>query len=949
MAIKLGMIARHVKIALTIAIICFGIGLVTAVPPTQPYTLYGTATLNGKVLTAQDDDVISLKVDGVELVSYTMGDIAGIDHYVLKVPIDSNSSVTTAAQEGDSAYIYINGVAISEGVQVIGAPGTTVPFDISATSASNPPSTPTLHDPGTTDTDGSYTVSWSSVSGATSYTLEEDTSSSFGSPTVVHSGAGTSKDVSGKSDGTYYYRVKACNAEGCSGWSNVEDITVEIPGSQHDLIVTGKILWNESLVANSTHAEIVSDVEGDGNPDVLVYTLRYDPVTDIGTEKVIAKKGSDGSHLWEESVTARGENNSYIIAHSAGDLDGDGLDDIIVIESEYDETADTTTAKVIAKIGKTGMPLWEESVNAAGEDNSDIFAVQTDDLDGDGLTDIIVIESIYDGATDTITARVIAKKGNTGTRIWEESVNANGKDNCNIDAKSAGDLNGDGLGDVIVIESVYDSVANATTAKVIATLGNTGTYIWEETVNANGKDNCDIDAKNAGDLDGDGFNDIIVIESTYNGATDTTTARVIAKKGNTGTRIWEESVNANGKDNCDIDAERAGDLDGDGFDDVIVSERKSNEALFTSTMSVIAKNGKTGTHMWEESVTGMVPYIYVLPAGDLDGDGLNDVIVSEIKVDELTFTATMCVIAKKGSNGASLWEESVSGTGSHIFALPAGDLDGDGLDDVIVIESKYDKTTDTTTVRIIAKNGKTGTHMWEDSVSGAGSYIAALPVGDLDGDGLNDVIATENKYDQPTDTTTTRVIAKTGKEGTHLLEAQSNELIWVATWWGHNCDLNGDGTNDLLLGISTEMYALTCLYGTNTFDTRQSADMYPSISGTHTGTITPNQDITVQKLHTYPCAGTGGHTESVSISGNRIDKSASWNGYAEDGDTITFDSSITLEAGKTYNYVIKTGSYPQIHHKKALQTETGWLNCTKFTDANGKEYDDWIPAIKLWS
>jgi len=159
MAIKLGMIARHVKIALTIAIICFGIGLVTAVPPTQPYTLYGTATLNGDALTAQDDAVIALKVDGVELVSYTMGDLAGTDNYVLKVPMDPDSSVTTAAQEGDSAYIYINGVEINEGVQVIGAPATVVTLDISATSDSNPPSTPTLNDPGTTDTDGSYTVS----------------------------------------------------------------------------------------------------------------------------------------------------------------------------------------------------------------------------------------------------------------------------------------------------------------------------------------------------------------------------------------------------------------------------------------------------------------------------------------------------------------------------------------------------------------------------------------------------------------------------------------------------------------------------------------------------------------------------------------------------------------------------------------------------------------------
>ncbi len=125
----------------------------------------------------------------------------------------------------------------------------------------------------------------------------------------------------------------------------------------------------------------------------------------------------------------------------------------------------------------------------------------------------------------------------------------------------------------------------------------------------------------------------------------------------------------------------------------------------------------------------------------------------------------------------------------------------------------------------------------------------------------------------------------------------------------------------------------------------------PSIHGMRTSTIVQNQDITVitvQKLYSYPCAGTGGHTESVSISGNEVGERDSWNGYAEDGDTITFDSSFTLEVGKINAHKIETGSYPQIHHTKELQTETGWLNCTKFTDANGKEYKDWIPAIRLW-
>ncbi len=129
------------------------------------------------------------------------------------------------------------------------------------------------------------------------------------------------------------------------------------------------------------------------------------------------------------------------------------------------------------------------------------------------------------------------------------------------------------------------------------------------------------------------------------------------------------------------------------------------------------------------------------------------------------------------------------------------------------------------------------------------------------------------------------------------------------------------------------------------FDTNPITSL--SISGTHTGTITLNRNVTVHKLHTYPCTGTGGHTESVRIYGNGINESASWGGYAEDGDTITFDSSFTLEEGKTYSYVIETGSYPQIHHTDNLSTPAGFITCSEFRDVNGKRYSDWIPAIRL--
>ena len=122
---------------------------------------------------------------------------------------------------------------------------------------------------------------------------------------------------------------------------------------------------------------------------------------------------------------------------------------------------------------------------------------------------------------------------------------------------------------------------------------------------------------------------------------------------------------------------------------------------------------------------------------------------------------------------------------------------------------------------------------------------------------------------------------------------------------------------------------------------------YPSIFGVHNGTITPAQTIVANKLYTYPCKGTGGHTEYIKIGNATWNATATWKGYKSDWHNVTFDKTVVLRANETYDYTIRTGSYPQIHHIPALQTASGWINCTEFVDANGKKYDNWIPAIRL--
>ncbi|HDS46262.1 MAG TPA: hypothetical protein ENN68_09325 [Methanomicrobia archaeon] len=122
---------------------------------------------------------------------------------------------------------------------------------------------------------------------------------------------------------------------------------------------------------------------------------------------------------------------------------------------------------------------------------------------------------------------------------------------------------------------------------------------------------------------------------------------------------------------------------------------------------------------------------------------------------------------------------------------------------------------------------------------------------------------------------------------------------------------------------------------------------YPSIAGTHTGTLRPDQSMLVSRLYTYPCPGTGGHAEYVRIYGNGLDMNATWDGYHDDGHTISFTEPFMLQGGTTYTYELRTGSYPQLISATSKTVAGGLITCSSFVDANGNTHGDQIPAIRL--
>ncbi|MCE7032886.1 hypothetical protein LY625_09725 [Lysobacter sp. GX 14042] len=132
-----------------------------------------------------------------------------------------NGAATSKAYSGKAAGIYAYRIKACN------------PAGCSAVSASKsvqvvyPPSAPPALTVPATNSSGSYTVSWTAVSGATKYQLQERLAG--GSFATIHDASGASKAISGKATGTYEYRIRACNAAGCGGYSAGKSTAVTRP------------------------------------------------------------------------------------------------------------------------------------------------------------------------------------------------------------------------------------------------------------------------------------------------------------------------------------------------------------------------------------------------------------------------------------------------------------------------------------------------------------------------------------------------------------------------------------------------------------------------------------------------------------------------------------------------------------------------------------------------
>ena len=299
------------------------------------------------------------------------------------------------------------------------------------------------------------------------------------------------------------------------------------------------------------------------------------------------------------------------------------------------------------------------------------------------------------------------------------------------------------------------------------------------------------------DSDSDGISD--AIESLYgfdiNDATDTPTMTMIPVH----TTIGDNSGDALG-----VSVAGAGDVNNDGYDDLIIgAPYDDNSGTHSGSARVISgANYSTlytfyGTSADDEFGTS------VSGAGDVNNDGYDDVIVGAPYNDTFASNAGMVRIYS-GLNGSILYTYYGSASGDYFgFAVAkAGDINKDSYDDFLIGAYGTDVNGDNSGSAYIY-SGVNGSNLSVSRGGAAGDFYggAVAYAGDVNSDTYPDVIIGADSDDTSIGTDAGTAVVISGFDNTviHSLNGESAEdqFGWSVDGAG---DVNNDGYDDVIIG-----------------------------------------------------------------------------------------------------------------------------------------------------
>jgi hypothetical protein len=303
-------------------------------------------------------------------------------------------------------------------------------------------------------------------------------------------------------------------------------------------------------------------------------------------------------------------------------------------------------------------------------------------------------------------------------------------------------------------------------------------------------------AASAGDVNGDGYGDIIVGAWGYDGPGPTSGRAFLyygSANGLDTTAAWTRAGDQNAEHLGDSVA-YAGDVNADGYADVLVgapnySNGQSKEGramLFLGSAS-----GPSQSPAWEveSNVANALFGTTLAAAGDVNDDGYADIIVG----------GKPGGVFLGSSSGLSLTASFVT----REIAASAGDVNGDGYSDIITGYSDLDTGDGDCVFHLGSASGVTPTAAWS-WVPGNGHFVNCGSGGDVNGDGYTEIVVAD--WEQDGASVGHVLVFHGGPSGPPSPSSPSTtfELTDLAEFALGNGDVNGDGYSDLFIGAPYE-------------------------------------------------------------------------------------------------------------------------------------------------
>lgn len=384
------------------------------------------------------------------------------------------------------------------------------------------------------------------------------------------------------------------------------------------------------------------DVNGDGYPDVLVAAIDHsDP---LATEEEEGKLylfygGPDGlsaTPVW--SYEPNDPLNILGFETAGGDLNGDGYSDIIAGSIQW--TGDISEQGKVSlwyggPDGPGDSPDWEYFGDQELALMGSSVAMEAD-LNQDGFNDLFVSAKMYDNPEDN-EGKIWLFWGSADGPVgpvwsWEpdqEAVIAG------FPVNYAGDVNGDGYPDVIIAGTNY---AETWTKQGAAWVFHGGPDVPGDTPDwvAYGENKKDVFGHwvdGAGDVNGDGYDDVIIAALGFERSLDLASEGAAyvylgSADGLQTAYAWRDEGNQSGAQ-YGYCVSGAGDVNGDGYDEIIVGSKYWSDPEFKEGNTVVywgSPNGPEPDYCWFSEGGQDSAYLgrHVDGGADFNGDGYDD-------------------------------------------------------------------------------------------------------------------------------------------------------------------------------------------------------------------------------------------------------------------------------------------------------------------------------------